>query len=85
MGKPIGPDLRGIGKVRNYRDLLEAILLPSASFARGFESKMVTTRSGRVYSGVIRGETQKDINLNSKYYGNPEGLTRIKPLIQTWF
>ena len=74
VGKPIGPDLRGIGKVRNYRDLLEAILLPSASFARGFESKMVTTRSGRVYSGVIRGETEKDITL----YTSDQKEFRIK-------
>ena len=62
-GSPFGPDLRKIGEVRNHRDLLEAILLPSASFARGFESKTVTTKSGRVHSGVIRNETDDDIIL----------------------
>ena len=61
----IGPDLRSIGKVRNHRDLLEAILLPSASFARGFESKTVTTRSGHVHTGVIRNETDEAVTLHT--------------------
>ena len=56
-GQGIGPDLRRIGEVRSQRDLLEAILAPSSSFARGFESKSVVTNSGRVISGVIRQKT----------------------------
>lgn len=63
QGNPIGPDLRSIGKVRNHRDLLEAILLPSSSFARGFESKTVTTQSGRIHAGIIRSETDDTITL----------------------
>jgi len=59
----IGPDLRRIGAVRSPRDLLEAILLPSASFARGFEPKSVVLNSGRVISGVIRHETDDMITL----------------------
>ena len=49
----IGPDLRRIGEVRSPRDLLQAILAPSASFARGFVPKTVITQSGRAISGVI--------------------------------
>src|SRR5690606_21940499 len=37
-GGDIGPALTGIGKIRTPRDLLEAVVFPSASFARGFES-----------------------------------------------
>jgi putative heme-binding domain-containing protein len=62
-GKEIGPDLRRIGEVRSHRDLLEAILVPNASFARGFEPKTIVTNSGRVVSGVIRDETDDAITI----------------------
>src|SRR5262249_25109330 len=42
-GGHVGPDLSRIGAVRSGRDLLEAILFPSASFARGFEPFVVAT------------------------------------------
>ena len=47
IGGKIGPDLTRIGQVRTERDLLEAIVYPSASFARSYESMTVTMRSGR--------------------------------------
>ncbi|MCH2124114.1 MAG: c-type cytochrome, partial [Pirellulaceae bacterium] len=62
-GKEIGPDLRRIGEVRSPRDLLEAILAPSASLARGFEGQTVVTTSGRVISGVLHQETDDFIVL----------------------
>src|SRR4029453_5676044 len=54
MGGRIGPDLTRIGQVRSERDLLEAVLYPSASFARGYEPVVIRTRSGEVHSGVLR-------------------------------
>jgi putative heme-binding domain-containing protein len=54
MGGRIGPDLTSIGRVRNQRDLLESIVFPSASFARGYEPVVVTLRSGEARSGVLR-------------------------------
>jgi putative heme-binding domain-containing protein len=54
MGGTIGPDLTRIGQVRSERDLLEAIVFPSASFARGYEPIVVRTRSGAVHMGVLR-------------------------------
>jgi putative heme-binding domain-containing protein len=56
LGGTIGPDLTRIGQIRSERDLLEAILFPSASFARGYEPLVVTTQSGTTYSGVLRGD-----------------------------
>ena len=56
MGGKIGPDLTRIGQVRSERDLLEAIVFPSASFARGFESVVVTTETGETHSGVVRSD-----------------------------
>ncbi len=60
MGGHIGPDLTRIGQVRSERDLLEAILYPSASFARGYEPVVIRTRSGQVHTGVLRSNDLPD-------------------------
>jgi putative membrane-bound dehydrogenase-like protein len=60
MGGKIGPDLTRIGQVRSERDLLEAIVFPSASFARGYEPVVVRTRSGEVHGGVLRSNDLPD-------------------------
>lgn len=60
MGGRIGPDLTRIGQVRSERDLLEAILYPSASFARGYEPVVVRTRAGEVHTGVLRNNELPD-------------------------
>jgi putative membrane-bound dehydrogenase-like protein len=60
MGGRIGPDLTRIGQVRSERDLLEAIVFPSASFARGYEPVVVKTRSGDVHGGVLRSNDLPD-------------------------
>ena len=59
IGGRIGPDLTRIGQVRSERDLLEAILFPSASFARSYEPVIVTTTSGDIHSGVLRSEAAR--------------------------
>ncbi len=56
-GGKIGPDLSKIGAIRAPRDLLEAIVFPSASFARGYEPFTVATDDGQVLSGIIGRET----------------------------
>ena len=55
-GGRIGPDLTSIGQIRSERDLLEAIVFPNASFARGFESVVVTTTTGDAVTGVLKSE-----------------------------
>ncbi|HEV3121831.1 MAG TPA: hypothetical protein VGY53_08010, partial [Isosphaeraceae bacterium] len=62
-GGHVGPDLSKIGAVRTGRDLLEAILYPSASFARGYEPYTIATTDGRVFSGLIARETADAIHL----------------------
>jgi putative membrane-bound dehydrogenase-like protein len=62
-GGHVGPDLTRIGEVRSSRDLLEAILFPSASFARGYEPVTVATDDGLVYNGVVLRETGDAIRL----------------------
>lgn len=52
-GGDFGPDLSNIGDIRSRHDILEAILYPSASFAREYESSKITTKTGS-YTGVIK-------------------------------
>ena len=52
-GGEFGPDLSNIGDIRSRHDILEAILYPSASFAREYETSKIITKTGS-YSGVIK-------------------------------
>ncbi|MFV2068955.1 MAG: HEAT repeat domain-containing protein [Pirellulales bacterium] len=56
-GNQVGPDLSHIGQIRKPRDLLESIILPSASFAQDYEAYVLETTDGRVLTGVIKGES----------------------------
>jgi putative membrane-bound dehydrogenase-like protein len=62
-GGTVGPDLTRIGSVRADRDLLEAIVFPSASFVRSFEPIAVATSDGKVFNGLLRGETADELIL----------------------
>ncbi len=62
-GGHIGPDLTNIGKIRAERDLLEAILFPSASFVRSFEPTQIVTKAGKAYNGLVRNEAGDEIVL----------------------
>lgn len=55
-GGEVGPDLTKIGQIRERRDLLEAVLYPSASFVRSYEPLIVATQDD-VLSGVPVEET----------------------------
>jgi putative heme-binding domain-containing protein len=54
LGGDVGPDLTRIGQIRTERDLLEAVLYPSASFVRSYEPLIVSTRDGEEHSGIVR-------------------------------
>lgn len=64
-GGRIGPDLSKIGAIRTPRDLLEAIVLPSASFVRSYEPVVIATADGRAYAGVIREENDAEVVLQT--------------------
>jgi putative membrane-bound dehydrogenase-like protein len=63
VGGKIGPDLTRIGQIRAERDLLEAIVFPSASFARGYEPVIVTTTAGAVHGGILRSDLRDEVVL----------------------
>ncbi|MBI2478925.1 MAG: HEAT repeat domain-containing protein [Planctomycetia bacterium] len=64
-GGRIGPDLSTTGARRNTRDLSEAVLYPSASLARGFETFGVLTSDGKVHTGLILSESTDAIRLRT--------------------
>jgi putative membrane-bound dehydrogenase-like protein len=63
-GGRLGPDLTSIGRVRNRRDLLEALIFPSASIVRGYEPVSAELEDGRIISGIITSESADEIVLS---------------------
>jgi putative membrane-bound dehydrogenase-like protein len=62
-GGRIGPDLTKIGAIRAERDLLEAILFPSASFVRSYEPIQIVTKAGKVFNGLERSGAPDEVVL----------------------
>ncbi|MBI4626176.1 MAG: c-type cytochrome, partial [Verrucomicrobia bacterium] len=60
LGRAMGPDLTQIGRIRQPRDLLEAIVFPSASLARGYETGVIETSDGATM-GVIKSESAEGL------------------------
>ena len=65
QGVRLGPDLTWIGAIRSKRDLLEAIVFPSASIARYHEIVNVVTTDGKTVSGLMVKETADKMFLSS--------------------
>jgi putative heme-binding domain-containing protein len=63
LGGDIGPDLSRIGDSRSEADLLESILLPSATLVRSFEPETIVTDDGKSYNGLVRAETDDEVTL----------------------
>lgn len=64
-GGLIGPNLSTIGAIRTRADLLESILYPSVSLARGYETMVVVTKSGITLTGVLTRETAEALVLTN--------------------
>ena len=59
-GGNVGPGLTTIGQIRDRRDLLEAIVFPSASFVRSYEP-VVAVAGERSVSGVVVEESESHL------------------------
>lgn len=60
-GGTVGPDLTKIGAVRAGRDLVEAIVAPSSTFAQGYTPYRVDLTDGSVLRGVIARQTDQTL------------------------
>lgn len=61
-GGQFGPDLTSIQRDRSTHDLLEAIVYPSASFVREYETYKVNTPAGE-HTGIVKSKTPEEIIL----------------------
>lgn len=71
-GGGFGPDLTSIQRDRSAHDLLEAIVYPSVSFVREYETYRVKTRTGE-HTGVIQEQSPAVIVLGT----GPQSSVRI--------
>ena len=66
-GKPsggeVGPELTGIGSRQNREYILESLVAPNQKIAQGFESVVLATSDGKLVTGVLRGEDDKEVRL----------------------
>jgi putative heme-binding domain-containing protein len=83
VGGKVGPDLTRIGQIRTERDLLEAIVYPSASFVRSYEPMIVATKGGDEYSGVLRKDAPDEVVLvtgpNAEQHISRNEITEMRP------
>ena len=62
-GGEVGPKLTDIGKHKDNRYLLEAIVNPDAKIAENFETVVLLTEDDELITGILRKETDKAIEL----------------------
>ncbi len=72
-GGTLGPNLSRIGSIRSVKDLLEAIVFPSATVVNGFETYLLTEKQGHTHAGVIHRETTNALYLRQA----DQGIVRI--------
>jgi putative membrane-bound dehydrogenase-like protein len=63
QGERIGPDLTGVGSRFSRIYLIESVLQPSRSIAPGYQTLLISLRSGRVVTGVKIAETESSLTL----------------------
>ncbi len=62
-GGEVGPDLSAVGKQRDRRYLLEAICLPDAAIAAGFQTVVIADDLGQVFTGIVKHEDDETVEL----------------------
>jgi len=60
VGGTFGPDLTKVGAIRTPRDLLEALIFPSASLVRSYEPMLVKTKTGEAL-GLIKKDSLDEV------------------------
>ncbi len=76
VGGEVGPELSAIGARQTRAYLLESIVDPNKQIAQGFESVVLATNDGKVYTGVLRGEDDKEVRLVTAL-GKPLAVPKV--------
>ncbi len=64
-GGAVGPDLSLVGRFRDPRALLEAVVFPSSTIVPEFRSFSIVTRAGKTNTGMIVAETSDALYLRT--------------------
>jgi putative heme-binding domain-containing protein len=62
-GGDIGPDLSDVGGKYERALLVESVLEPSRQIVEGYRPTFVATAGGRVFSGILKGESAQELTL----------------------
>jgi len=73
-GGEIGPVLSGIGSRQPREYILESIVAPNAKTVPGFDSIIVATKKGVSYAGILKKETDTELEINS----TEDGMIKVK-------
>jgi len=63
QGGDVGPDLSHIAVEKNREYLLESLVDPNRQIAKGFETVVISTKSGITHVGVLKGEDDREVRL----------------------
>jgi putative heme-binding domain-containing protein len=63
QGGDAGPDLSQVGGKFDRTHLIESILDPSAEIAQGYHATVIETKSGRVFTGIVKAESPTAVTL----------------------
>ncbi len=63
QGGTLGPNLSTIAEIRTGADLLESVVYPSASIVQGYESSIVESKSGELFTGIVLTDTREMLTL----------------------
>ncbi len=80
-GGTLGPDLSRVGSVRTRRDLLEAVVFPSASFVRSYEPVDILRTDGGRMTGIIRNQNANAITLGTGA-ATPDAVVKLGEIRQ---
>src|SRR3954469_3249117 len=58
-----GPDLFAVGDKFGRRDLVDAVLMPSATISPGYGTVVVATKAGEEFQGVLKQATDATVEL----------------------
>jgi putative heme-binding domain-containing protein len=64
-GRAAGPDLTKLGAIRSPDDILESVLLPSATLAQGYDTFVAELANGDTITGNLVGETEETVTLRN--------------------
>jgi putative heme-binding domain-containing protein len=63
QGGDVGPDLSQVGGKLDRTHLIESILDPSAEILQGYHATTITTKAGRIITGIVKAESPQTLTL----------------------